>query len=146
MCKLARWAGSAFVTLIAAYVFFFVPIGRRTLYDHVRRIATTPEAREFGDEMRVAGARVAERTREEVASVIRHGVLPPDAGVRDRARDEPGSPPPPHLGERGADTERASVTATMVDGGVRSTARPTVGSIVRAARGRGSRVIPSVEP
>jgi hypothetical protein len=136
MFKLARWAGSAFVTLIAAYVFFFVPIGRRTLYDHTRRIATTPEAREFGDEMRIAGARVAERTRDEVEGVIRHGVLPPDAGTRDRARDEPGSPPPPHLSSNGAQEERVPVTVTVPDGGVSITARPTVRSILRAARGR----------
>lgn len=131
MFRLARWAGSAFVTLIAAYVFFFVPIGRRTLYDHARRIATTPEAREFGDEMRVAGSRVAERTRDEVEGVIRHGVLPNDAGVRDRARDEPGSPPPPHLAD-----DHVPVTVTVSDGGVTVTARPSVRSILRAARGR----------
>jgi hypothetical protein len=136
MFKLARWAGSAFVTLIAAYVFFFVPIGRRTLYDHTRRIATTPEAREFGDEIRVAGARVAERTRDEVEGVIRHGVLPPDAGTRDRSRDEPASPPPPHLGASGADAERVPVMVTVSDGGVSITARPRVRSILRAARGR----------
>ena len=126
MFKLARWAGSAFVTLIAAYVFFFVPIGRRTLYDHTRRIATTPEAREFGDEMRVAGSRVAERTRDEVEGVIRHGVLPPDAGVRDRPQAEPASPPPPHLGE--------GVQLHVEDGGVMVTAQPTVRAFLRRPR------------
>lgn len=124
------------MTLIAAYVFFFVPIGRRTLYDHTRRIATTPEAREFGDEMRVAGSRVAERTRDEFEGVIRHGVLPPDAGARERPRDEPASPPPPHLHGAAADDDRVPITVTMSDGGVSVSARPSVRSILRAARGR----------
>lgn len=135
MFKLARWAGSAFVTLIAAYVFFFVPIGRRTLYDHARRIATTPEAREFGDEMRVAGERVAGRTRDELHGVITHGVLPNDAGIRERARTEPASPPPPHLGASAPEPD-ATISVTLEDGGVAVTARPTLRSLVRAARRR----------
>lgn len=135
MFRLARWAGSAFVTLIAAYVFFFVPIGRRTLFDHTRRIATTPEAREFGDEMRTASARVAERTRDEVEGVIRHGVVPPDGGARERPRDEPNSPPPPHLDPQG-EGDRVPVTVTFGDGGVSVQAQPTVRAILRAARRR----------
>ncbi|MDP3278811.1 MAG: hypothetical protein Q8Q09_26705 [Deltaproteobacteria bacterium] len=97
MFKLARWMGSAFVTMVGLYVFFFIPIGRRTLCDHARRVATTPEAREFGDEMRQAGGRVADRTRSEFEGVIRHGVLPNDAGAREAPAPEPDSPPPPHL-------------------------------------------------
>jgi hypothetical protein len=137
MFKLARWVGSAFVTLIAAYVFFFVPIGRRTLYDHARRIATTPEAREFGDEMRTAGARVAERTRDEVEGVIRHGVLPQDAGVRERAANEPPSPPPPHL-ERSSPSSPQALTERVeppsLDGGASLPARSSARALRRASR------------
>jgi hypothetical protein len=136
MFRLARWAGSAFVTLIAAYVFFFVPIGRRTLFDHTKRIATTPEAREFGDEMRVAGSRVAERTRDEFEGVIRHGVLPPDAGARERAREEPASPPPPHLHGAARESDGVPITVSFSDSGVSVTARPSVRTLLRAARGR----------
>jgi hypothetical protein len=135
MFKLARWVGSAFVTLVAAYVFFFVPIGRRTLFDHAKRIATTPEAVEFGDEMRVAGERVAGRTRDEIQGVIRHGVLPNDAGIRERSRSEPPSPPPPHLGVS-ADQGASSIVLSVEDGGVALTAHRTLRAFVRAPRRR----------
>jgi hypothetical protein len=138
MFKLARWAISGFCSLIGLYVFFFVPIGRRTLYDHARRIATTPEAREFGDEMRTAGGRVAARTREEVEGAIRHGVLPVDGGARVHAQTEPPSPPPPHLspgaGPQGDSGDPVGVELRLEDGGLAVRARPTLRGFVPRPR------------
>ncbi len=120
MFKLARWIGSTLSTIVGLYVFFFVPIGRRTLFDHAKRVAMTPEAREFGDEMRTAGARVAERTRDEVEGALRHGVLTDtDGGLRQHSALDPPSAPPPHLlpelvAQQGATTQLAN------DGGVGS--------------------------
>ncbi len=73
----AKLLVSLFVTMIAAYVFFFVPVGRRTLYDYSRRIAGTSEAQEFGHEMRGAGTRVITKAQNE----IREGL--PMPGARD---------------------------------------------------------------
>lgn len=42
--KLLMWAA-------ALYVFFFVPLGERTLYQHLERIAATPAAQELGGEV-----------------------------------------------------------------------------------------------
>jgi hypothetical protein len=140
MFKLARWAISGFVSLIGLYVFFFVPIGRRTLYDHARRIATTPEAREFGDEMRTAGVRVASRAREEAEGAIRHGVLPLDGGARDQAQNEPPSPPPPHLAQdpqgQGATGVGGAIEVRREDGGLMIQPGPTLRALLPRSRPR----------
>ena len=47
------------------YVFFFVPIGRRTLYEHARNIAGTPQAQELGDDVSDATHRVTDRVQQE---------------------------------------------------------------------------------
>jgi len=57
------------------YVFFFVPIGRRTLYEHARNIAGTREAQELGSSVRNATDRVTDRVQQEWDA--RHG----DAGM-----------------------------------------------------------------
>jgi hypothetical protein len=74
-----RWALSLLTTTIALYVFFFVPIGARTLYDHVKRIAATPEAQDLGRDVAHAGERVGTKIRAE----LRQGLmLDRDGGVR----------------------------------------------------------------
>ena len=48
------------------YVFFFVPLGSRTLYDHFKRIAGTSEAQEMGRDVSGAGQRVITKARDEL--------------------------------------------------------------------------------
>jgi hypothetical protein len=87
--RAAKSAGSLFVSMIFLYVFFFVPIGRRTLWDHAKRIAGTAEAQEFGHEMRGAGERVVEQTEHE----IRNGIAV--ANARDGGSFIPEAPATP---------------------------------------------------
>ncbi|NLY93055.1 MAG: hypothetical protein GXY23_03410 [Myxococcales bacterium] len=55
------------VTLtILLYVFFGVPIGERTLFQHVVRIASTDEAKELGRELREAGAKAGAKVGEQI--------------------------------------------------------------------------------
>lgn len=66
-----QWAVSAFVTLLALYAFFFVPVGgTRTPYEHVRRILGTREAQEFEQDVARAGARVAGKVRQEIGQAV----------------------------------------------------------------------------
>jgi hypothetical protein len=55
------------ITLVlVGYVFFGVPLGERTLYQHMRRIAATDEAKDLGKEIREAGSKVGDQLEEEV--------------------------------------------------------------------------------
>lgn len=56
---------------VLAYLFFFVPLGRRTLWEHVQRIAATDEAQDLGEDVSTATDRVETAVREKLA---------PDAG------------------------------------------------------------------
>jgi hypothetical protein len=55
---------------VLGYLFFFVPLGERTTFDHVRRIAATDEAQELGDEVgdatEQAESALREKLREEL--------------------------------------------------------------------------------
>ena len=97
--RAAKTAGSLFVTMIFLYVFFFVPIGRRTLYDHAKRIAGTPEAQEFGHEMRGAGERVVEQTEHEIRTGLPtrgdSGFAIPEAPATPPHRPRPAQHPGP---------------------------------------------------
>lgn len=73
-----RWALSLATTLALLYLFFFVPIGQRTLYEHVRRVAGTEEARELGRDVRGVSQRVLERVSDEVRENV---PLLPSAGT-----------------------------------------------------------------
>ncbi|MBX3247355.1 MAG: hypothetical protein KF901_09245 [Myxococcales bacterium] len=66
---------------VVAYVFFFVPLGQRTMYQHARRIAGTEEARELGREATEAAERLREHVEEQIEVHVREdgGVL--DAGA-----------------------------------------------------------------
>lgn len=50
---------------VVAYVWFFVPIGRRTLHEHALRIAETEPAQELGVEVEVASERLVEHVAGE---------------------------------------------------------------------------------
>ena len=41
----------ALMLACALYVFFFVKVGTRTLYEHTSRISATPEAKELGNDL-----------------------------------------------------------------------------------------------
>ncbi len=73
---------------VVGYVFFFVPLGQRTLYQHARRIAGTEEAQELGREAAVA----AEELKEHLEEQIERHVL--DAGP-DAPSAAPSSAPAP---------------------------------------------------
>ncbi len=79
MFRATRWILSSLVTLLALYVYFFVPItGTRTLWDHTRRVLGTQEAHDLGDDLRTAGDRVATKIRREVIPAVMSGF---DGGV-----------------------------------------------------------------
>jgi len=48
------------------FVFFLVPLGRRTLFEHVMRIAHTEEAQDLGREVGEASERIGEEIREQI--------------------------------------------------------------------------------
>lgn len=62
------------------YVFFTVPIGSRTAYEHVRRIAATEPAQELGREVERTSQevtkQVVEKARGIAAERLDSGVLP----------------------------------------------------------------------
>lgn len=62
---------------VVAYVWFFVPLGQRTLHEHAMRIAATEPAQELGAEATEATERVVEHVHDEWES--RYG---PDGGPR----------------------------------------------------------------
>ena len=68
---------------VLLYVFFFVPLGERTAFQHARRIAGTDEARERGQEAGAAARRLEAHLQDEVGRLLDAGVdAGPDAGLR----------------------------------------------------------------
>ncbi len=66
MVRLVRWAGSLLGSILALYTFFFVPLGgSRTLWEHTRRIARTPEAQDLGRDLGRAGHDAASKLARE---------------------------------------------------------------------------------
>jgi hypothetical protein len=59
-----RGAVSIAITAIVLYFVFLVPLGERTLYQHIMRIARTEEAQDLGDEVGEAGGRLKEEILE----------------------------------------------------------------------------------
>jgi hypothetical protein len=53
---------------VVLYVWFFVPLGRRTLHEHALRIAATDPARELGGDIEDASRRLVSRIESEWAS------------------------------------------------------------------------------
>ena len=48
------------------YTLFFVPLGRRTLFEHLSRIAATDEARELGEGVETTADELTTDVRERV--------------------------------------------------------------------------------
>ena len=61
-----------------AYVFFTVPLGKRTMFEHLVRIAETDEAQELGDEAVEAGARTINDIGDRIERIR-------DAGAKGQA-------------------------------------------------------------
>ena len=61
-----KLAISVFTLCCVAYVFFMVPLGERTLFQHCVRIAGTDEARELGREVGEAGTRVVDEIGDQI--------------------------------------------------------------------------------
>jgi hypothetical protein len=94
---------------VIAYVVFFVPLGKRTVYQHLTRIADTEEAKELGREAEEAGGRLGselmKRMNAEDAAAgdgdrreaERHAARPDgeDARQRRSAPSDGGSPQEP---------------------------------------------------
>jgi hypothetical protein len=67
MIRAALKAALYFMTTLAlAWLVFFVPLGERTLFEHLWRIAGTEEARDLGREALEAGQRAEDAVRDRV--------------------------------------------------------------------------------
>ncbi len=69
--KAASGCVSLIVLAVFAYLAFFVPLGERTLAEHVSRIAATPEAEELGDDAVRASERIAQEIEEQAEKEAR---------------------------------------------------------------------------
>jgi hypothetical protein len=65
--RMINLATSVAVFGVLLYFFFFVPLGRRTLYEHATRISETDEAEDLGEDVGEAAGRLEDRVREELA-------------------------------------------------------------------------------
>jgi hypothetical protein len=61
--SIVRGALSLIGLCVVAYVWFFVPLGRRTLHEHALRISETEPARELGGEAAEASRRLVEHVQ-----------------------------------------------------------------------------------
>lgn len=59
---------------VLLYIFFFVPLGELTAFQHARRIAGTEEARELGQEAGAAARRLEKHLQSEVGRLLDAGV------------------------------------------------------------------------
>lgn len=77
-----RWAVSAFVSFTIAWFVFMVPLGRYTLFQHLRRIAATSEAQELGGEVGEASERLRGEVTRQVGEAIAADAGAADASLR----------------------------------------------------------------
>jgi len=66
MRRLFRVALSLVGLLAFLWVLFMVPLGRRTLWEHITRVAATPAAQEMGSELGRAGEDLADEVVNQV--------------------------------------------------------------------------------
>ncbi|MBC7173935.1 MAG: hypothetical protein H5U40_15950 [Polyangiaceae bacterium] len=57
---------SLIVLGVVGYFFFFVPLGDRTTFQHLRRIVATDEAQELSHEVGEAGRRLGSELRDQL--------------------------------------------------------------------------------
>lgn len=73
MRRLLRVAISLVGVLATLWVLFMVPFGRRTLWEHLTRVAATPAAQEMGQELGSAGEELAQEVVTQVDRLRRDG-------------------------------------------------------------------------
>jgi len=76
MRRLFRVAISLVGLLATLWVLFMVPFGHRTLWEHLTRVAATPEAREMGSDLGRAGEDLADEVVTQVDRLRRDGGEP----------------------------------------------------------------------
>ena len=84
----AKRAVNLAVVALAAVAFFLVPFGRRTLYQHVRAVLSTPQAAELGQEIEKKAVDVkreviappASANASAIASAGARGIAPHSGG------------------------------------------------------------------
>jgi hypothetical protein len=59
--RLGRWWIDVVVLLFALYAFVFVPLGKRTAFEHLKAVLATRAARDAGRELVQAGERLKDR-------------------------------------------------------------------------------------
>ena len=63
--RAAATAVELVVLLLAAYTFFFVQVGRRTAYEHLKAIFSTQPAHEAADDFENAGRKLKDKVVDE---------------------------------------------------------------------------------
>ena len=74
------------------YVYFFVPVGQRTLFEHTRRIAATEPAQELQRDATSTAHTLGARVVDELERVATDGgvaAAPPEAAPGDARRVSP---------------------------------------------------------
>lgn len=66
--ELAKRVINLVVVVLAAITFFLVPLGSKTLYQHMRAIFATPAADELGRELKKTGEGVVHEVKKGVAA------------------------------------------------------------------------------
>lgn len=74
--ELTKRVTNGAVLFVAAIAFFLVPVGKRTLAQHVAAIVSTPPAREAASACVEAGKKVAQRAKAEIKA-LREGPKEP---------------------------------------------------------------------
>jgi hypothetical protein len=67
---LSRFGLKLLISVATIYLMFFVKIGDRTLFQHGRRIAHTPEARELGSDIATAVATATTKVTRKISTTI----------------------------------------------------------------------------
>ena len=68
--KLFRFLLSLLTLAATLYFVFFVPLGRYTLWEHLWRIAETPEAKELGKGASETAVKTTEKVSEEFRRIL----------------------------------------------------------------------------
>ncbi len=68
--KLFRFLFSLLTLAATLYFVFFVPLGRYTLWEHLWRIAETPEAKELGKGASETAVKTTEKVSEEFRRIV----------------------------------------------------------------------------
>jgi hypothetical protein len=89
MFRLVRWLTSLAVFAIVAWFAINVPLGKRTLWGHLRAIISTQEAKDLAEGTREEAERVARRVKDELRKDATPGEEPlaPKRGPLEKLTD-----------------------------------------------------------